>query len=298
MESRDPPRHALLAQLSGLTSEEMAAFQRWWPTLPPERRHLCLQRMSSLAEDDVELDFDTIFRLGLADADAQVREQAVVGLWESNDRTLVEPLMKLLKEDPAEPVRASAAISLGKFGALAEEGKILPRDGERIKEALLHVLENPRETIEVRRRALEGVAAFNTPRVQELIRQAYRGPEVEVRLSAIYAMGRTCDARWLPLLIKELKNPDPAFRYEAAGACAELGDEEVVPCLIPLLSDEDPEVQLAVIRTLGVCGGRLAKRALQRCLKSEDEAVRQAAEEALGQLDMEESPLDFKFPRP
>lgn len=289
------PKHAQLINLSGLDNEELEAFNRWWPSVPPERRRLMMDWLVAVAEDNVDLDFNAIFKRCLEDPDAQVRAQAVVGLWEYEDRSIVGPLTRLLQSDPDERVRASAAMALGKFSIMAETGKLLPRDGKHIRELLLAVVDNPRENIEVRRRSLESAACYNTPHVNELIRWAYNSTDSKLRLSSVYAMGRTCDPSWLATLIAETKSPDPSMRYEATNAFAEIGDTEAVPYLIPLLQDEDNQVQLAAVHALGAIGGPLAERALKRCLKYQDEAIQDAARDALNQLESEEDPLAFKL---
>ena len=86
------------------------------------------------------------------------------------------------------------------------------------------------------------------------------------------------------------------MRYEAANACAELAEEEDVPSLIPLLDDENLQVQLSAIRTLSALGGRLARRALLRCLDaSSEEVIHDAAEAAIQQMDADEDPVSIKF---
>ena len=141
---------------------------------------------------------------------------------------------------------------------------------------------------------MEAVAVFNTTKVRELIRWAYSSTEPKLRVSAVYAMGMTCDTSWLPTVLGELDNKDAAMRYEAANACAELGEEEAVPYLIPVLQDDDLQVELSAIRALGAVGGRLARRALQKCLKASDEVIQEAVEAALSQLEGEEDPIGFK----
>ncbi|MBM2832736.1 MAG: hypothetical protein HW414_1788, partial [Dehalococcoidia bacterium] len=288
-------KHSLLVHLSSLNDEEMEQFRAWWPSLPSEQRHKLIERLATVAEDNVEMDFSAIFRHCLTDDYSKVREIAVSGLWECDDHKLVDPLMTLAKNDPSQEVRISAVLALGKFGALAESRKLLPRNGERIKETLLFLLEDEQGTVEIRRRALEAVASFNTPRVRELIRWAYDSPDIKLRTSALYAMGRTGDPTWLPTLINEMGNKEQAMRYEAACACGEMGDEEAVPYLITLIQDEDLQVQLAAIRAMGVIGSPLAKRALLRCVKSGDEPLQDAAREALQQLEVEENPLRFNY---
>lgn len=294
-QSSDSPKHALLVQLSGLNDQEMEQFRRWWPSMPTERRRKLMDLLVTVGEDNVELDFNPIFCHCLNDDDPEVRERAIAGLWECDDRSIVAPLMTLLKSDPYERVRASAATALGKFTSLAVTGKLLFRHGERIKELLLSVLENEQESIEVRRRVLEAVACFNTPRIHSLIKWAYNSSNLKLYTSALYAMGRTCDPTWLPILTAATESKDPATRYEAASACAELGEEKAIPYLIPLIRDDDPHVQLAAIRALGAIGGPLAERALRQCVRSDDEVLQGAAQEALQQMETEHDPLNIKF---
>jgi HEAT repeat protein len=54
-------------------------------------------------------------------------------------------------------------------------------------------------------------------------------------------------------------------------------------------------VKEAAIHSLGEIGGRQAREALLALLDSESEAVRDAATEALAQLDFEEDPLSFRY---
>ena len=160
---------------------------------------------------------------------------------------------------------------------------------------LLYVLELQEESADVRRRALEAAAYIDTNRISELIRSAYTSDEPKLRVSALYAMGRTGNPVWLSNLIKEMESSDPAMRYEAATACAEMGEEDAVPYLVPLIQDDDTQVQVAAIQALGSIGGPLAKRAIMRCLNSDDNALEEAADAALEHMEMEEDPTGFKF---
>ena len=285
--------HSRLASLSGLDSTEIEHLRRRWPSIPTDRRREMMSRLVTLAEDDVDLDFEAVFRHSLKDEDPVVRERALSGLWECDDRTLMGSLISLLQDDPIEQVRASAALSLGRFSTLATLGKLLPKDGERVQEVLIAVVEDDTESTEVRRRALESAAVFNEGKIQQLIRDAYHSADETMRLSAVFAMGLTCDATWLSTIFSDLNSNDPAMRYEAANACGELGEEEAVPYLIALLQDEDLQVQLASIRALGALGGRLATKALQRCLRDDEEAIQEAAEAALEQMEAERTPFNF-----
>ena len=290
-----PLKYGDLAQLSGLTDSEVSSMNRLWASVPVERRRKLIERLVTMAENNIDLDFTSVFKHSLSDVDPTVRALGVNGLWESNDRKLVRPLIALLQEDSHKDVRASAAVALGKFGELAQDGKLLSRDGERIKEMLLTLLEEPDEDPEVWRRVLEAASVFNTPRVRELIGSAYASEESKLRISAIFAMGKTADAAWLPTLIKAADDDDPAIRYESAIALGELAEEEAVPHLVQLIKDHDTQVQLASIKSMGAIGGQLATHTLQKCLSANDDSIQEAAEVALRDIDLEDDPMGLSF---
>jgi HEAT repeat protein len=148
-----------------------------------------------------------------------------------------------------------------------------------------------RQPLDVRRRALESVGYFTGfDEIQRQIELAYANDDQLLRESALVAMGRSMQTRWLPTIAKELGSPSPALRYEAARASGEMAEEArgLLPKLAPLLNDGDSEVAFAAIWALGQIGGATAKRLLQQLRKSDDNARRQAAIDALEELALEE----------
>lgn len=290
-----PVRASTLTALSALGPAETSRFLTVWPDLPDVRRRQIVVKLVQLAEDNVELNFDTVYLMALADADADVRLAAVQGLWEYEGRDLINHLIGLLRFDLDARVRAEAALGLGRFALLAEFGRLAEVDADRVDDALRRAAADAGEAAEVRGRAIEAVGARSLPWVTDLIREAYAGGERRLRISAIHAMGRSCDARWLDDVIHELKNEDPEFRYEAATASGAIGDAAAVPHLVPLLDDADPEVQEAAIHALGEIGGREAKKALEQALDTRDERVREAIEQALAEADFYDDPLGFRL---
>lgn len=293
-DSNRPLSNTELTQLSDLNTEELATLRETWGNITPEWRRQIAGRLLELAEDNLELNFDAIFRSLLTDEDAEVRSTAVSGLWENEDASLITPLIRMVEQDSSFRVRAAATLALGKFAVLAECGKLRPVYAERLCKTLLPIIRDEKRPAEVRRRTLEAVAPLSLPEVREIITTAYKGEDKKLKISAIYAMGRNCDTRWLPYLIKELASTDAETRYEAASALGELEEAEAVPHLARLLADHDSDVQMAAIRALGQIGGTLAKNYLKHCLTSHSAAIRQMAEEALEELDSEEDPLDFQ----
>jgi HEAT repeat protein len=115
-----------------------------------------------------------------------------------------------------------------------------------------------------------------------------------MNISAVFAMGRSADSVWREIVTAELDSPNPEMRYEAARACGELEASAALSALIDLIeTDPDPEVQRMAIWALGRIGGKEARRVLEACCESEDEAFRQAAKEALDELDFLGGHLDF-----
>ncbi len=290
-----PLNNTELSELSDLSREELASFSQRFGALSARQRLEVVSRLVELSENNFELSFDGIFRLLLKDEDAKVRISAIKGLWESEDASLIRLLINLLENDPSYEVKAATATALGKFVLLAEHGKLRSVYVESLRRSLLQATHDEKNPIELRRRALEAISPLSLPEVTEVITLAYESGVPKFRISAVYAMGKSCNTSWLPILQKELKSGEAEVRYEATTAMGEIGEEESVAYLAELLDDPDPEVQLAAIRALGQIGGAEARRYLRQCLKSEGEAISQTAEAALAELEGGENPLGFRI---
>jgi len=291
----EPLINSRLAQLSNLSAEELKLLDQAWETTEPKRRRQIIYRLAELTEDNFDLNFDAVFKSRLKDPDDEVRSTAIEGLWESEETSLIEPLINLLEQDSSEKVQAAAATALGKFALLAELKKLRPSHKSKISRALLTIINDKSKPLEVKRRALEAAAPLSLPQMKQAIMEAYDSGEPRLKISALFAMGRSCSHSWLPILLKELTSTDVEIRYEAAGACGELGEKEAVPYLIELVGDPDVEIQLAAIKALGKIGASEAKGCLEQCLDNPNKVVQQAAEQALYELEGGEEPLSFQF---
>ena len=280
-----------LTRLSNLPESDALQITRVWLQIEPTRRKEIISRLAEMTEDNVSLNFTMLFELGMSDIEPVVRIQAILGLWECEDRHLIELFCKCLMFDPSDAVRAVAAEGLGRFCVLGAEGKLLEKDLLEINRNLLEVIQTPVTAILVRQKALEAIAPCHDDQVTNLIDKAYMDHEITFRHSAIYAMGRNGDARWLPYILKELRNADPAMRYEAVIASGQLGQEKVVPVLVEILDDGDMQINLATIDALGSIGGTMAKNILTKLLESEDQTIKDATRVALDLLLADEDPL-------
>jgi hypothetical protein len=287
-----PVRSLDLAELSDLSRGAVGQVRLTWAILSEERRFELITTMVEQAEANIHLNFHALLRTFLDDPDARVRRAAIEGLWEDEKTNLVPPLLDLLQGDPAVDVRAAAATSLGRYILLGVLGEIADQPAQLAEEGLTGAWYRPGERVEVRRRALEGLAYLNTSAINELIQNAYFDENDLMRQSALFAMGRSADRRWARVVLEELTSQEPAMRFEAAVAAGEMGLREAVQPLIRRLNDADSSVREAATSALGKIGGPAAKRALENLLAASDEVLVQAAEDALDELNFNADHLD------
>ncbi|MCY4583492.1 MAG: HEAT repeat domain-containing protein [Chloroflexi bacterium] len=279
---------SLLGRLSGLSPEEHRELQGAWCHIPTSRRLMIVRAVTGMAEDNIEMEFTGLLCAALRDDDAPVRASAAAGLWETGDRTVISPLAAMLVSDESHEARAAAASALGHFAEMAEAGKLIERDAALVQQALLGALEDDAEEHAVRRRALEAVAPMHHPDIPGWIRWAYKSDEPLLRQSAVYAMGRTCDPAWVPIVEYEFGSSVAAMRFEAANAARELADPKTLPHLHELVTDDDPQVVLAAVHAIGGIGGVAARRLLKHYVEQGDPTLSESAQEALRLLDADD----------
>ncbi len=280
-----PISYQLLRNLSELNARELKQFQEAWPGFSPQRRYELLRAMVALAEEHIEYNYNAIFAWTMEDVDPRNRALSIEGLWEDMTLRHMQRLSEILVRDEDMEVRAAAALALGRFVSWGEMEEIPAAYGEQAVEALWDVYHDPREHVHVRRRALEGIAASSHAGAPRLIENAHFDEDLSMRVSALYAMGRTADVRWIPYLLPELESQAPELRMEAARALGELEASAAVDPMIRMLDTEkDAEVRFAILEALGQIGGEKAKQALQLAADSEDEAEAEIADLALEQL--------------
>lgn len=294
----DPKQAPSATELTALDHLGGAEFERFlsvWRSLSIQRRRDIIDLLVDMAEDNVELDFGSVFTTGLLDDDVQVRAESIKALWEYEDDDLVEVLRRML-HDPEAIVRAEAALGLGRYllrVELSGEDQELARE---VESALRSKIDDESELVEVRGRALEAAGVRSEPWVHGAIEEAYGSGERRLTISAVHAMGRNADPAWLSVILEEMESEDAEMRFEAVMAAGSLGDERAIPKLGELSLDADAEVQEAAITALGQIGGSTARETLLNIASDQsDPRLLEAVRDALAEADFVEDPLGFRM---
>lgn len=267
-----------------------------WPQVSQRRKHTLLEDLEDLAEADKLTSFDDLARSLLTDTDPQVRARAIRLLWECDDAKLVPVYLNFLKNDEAVEVRAAAADVLGQFVNLGELDKIQAELHHKIEDQLLAATTSAKEIL-VRRRALESLGYSGRAEVVPLIEAAYREKDPDWMVSALLAMGRSCDDRWRIQVLSQLRSPGEDIRSEAIHAAGELELESARPVLLDILEDEDePEVRRELIWALSKIGGEGVRAKLEELHEiEEDDEEADSIEEALDALSFTEDMGNFSL---
>lgn len=275
----------LLYRLSDLAPDELEQFCNLWPRMDDERRRIVVRHLADITEENYRVDFSDVFSFCLGDGTAAVRLASLDGLWDSERVSLIGRIVEMMQSDPHTEVRSLAAATLGHYILMAEWGQIPAERVEPAIDALIEVQEDEEENPAVRRAALESLGAAPHPRVAELIESAYDSADLAMQLSALFAMGRSADGRWLPIILDEMSSMVDEMRLEAARAAGGIGHSDAVPELAELALADDLEVRLVAITALGQIGSDRASEILQGIAEDPEAAeVHDAVNEALEEL--------------
>jgi HEAT repeat protein len=282
IESHFHPRY--LYRLSDLEPEEITALQKAWRHIPLWRRQALMEDLEELGSANDLLSFEAIGRYAVSDEDPGVRNVAVRILWEFETADLAPLFLSIIETDSDADVRAAAASALGRFVYLGEIDE-LPKDIlQDIEDRLLRLIQSDNPP-QVRRCALESVSYSSRQEVHPLIEKAFSSGETEWMASALIAMGRSIDDRWVDDIISMLDSKFPILRAEAARAAGELEIGDCVPRLIELLDDSDERVRRAAIWSLSQIGGEGVREAIEDLLEeTEDYEEADLLENALDNL--------------
>lgn len=286
-------RPAELIGLSDLGAADVRLVEAAWSGVPVATRLRTVQELVDMVEERLDFHFGRFLRISLADEDPRVRQLAINGLWEDEGADMAGRLCALMETDESQDVRAQAAQGLARFADLAELGQLEPSAAD-LQQRLFAVATNDEESWHVRRRAVEAASSFaSDPRLPDLIERMFEEDELGLRASAVYAMGRAMDRRWLATTINQFVSDDAEIRYEAARAAGMLGDTDALPGLSELARDDDLEVRLAAITAVGQIGGSAAVRILRRLVEEAPETDDEAIDDALIEASISADPLSL-----
>jgi HEAT repeat protein len=288
LDTEQPFPARYLYRLSDLDSVELKSLAEIWPKLPAWRKVALMEDVEQVGDKNTLLSFEALGSFAVLDGDPQVRTLAVRALWEYEEPRLASVFLNLLETDPAVEVRAAAAGGLGKYVYLGEVEDLPKKTLRKIEESLLRSLNGEDEAI-VRRNALEALGYSVRKEVPALIEAAYKSDDQEWTASALYAMGRSCDEHWSPMVLAMLDSLLPKLREEAARAAGELEIHAAVPHLLELLDDPDQDARLAAIWSLSQLSGEGVREALEEIAEDTDDAEELSfIEEALDNLSFTE----------
>lgn len=268
--------------LSEMTGDELKAVIPVWSRLTAVAKHRVLSALNEASEAMFELSFREIALLSIMDESGLVRAKAIDLLWTDESVETMQKLMSLAESDPEVKIRSRALESLGRFILLGEYGDIPAELADEAQALTYTIHKNMSEPVEIRRRALESLANSSHSAVEQLILAAYADGNHELRIGALFAMGRTCNQTWRDQLLNELENDNNEYVYEAIRACGRIQVLDSVQRIGELAQSEDQEIQMMAIWSLGEIGGRLAFEILARLDETiADENLAAAIDEAL-----------------
>ncbi len=279
------------ALLSDLDSEGLAVVRTVWPGMSSRARAVIAGRLVAAAAERYDLQFVRIFMDLLSDQDAVVRQFAVTGLSEEESSEIVERLVRLTEADSSADVRAASASALSEYATAAAADEDIGMDADELRDVLETIVVDEDEPSLVRRAALESWAVFGSrgaegfsTTVAEAIAEMYNSGETDSQASALIAMGRTLDLRWLSFVERDLASDDAELRLAAVRSAGQLGETTLVEPVTVLTTDDDDEVRLAAVVALGQIGGPGAVRVLRNLAadpeRTDQDAVNEAIEEA------------------
>lgn len=284
-----PPVH--LHRFSDISTTDLANLEKSWSQINPDRRAALLEDLEDLAEADTLVSFDDLSKFALTDPDPRVREVALRLLWESQEVGLVAKMLQMVENDPAEKVRGAAATALGQFIYLGELEEIPEAVLRRIEKRLLEIAASASEPKLVRRRALEALGFSSRPELKPLILAAYNNNDPEWLVSALFAMGRSANATWIPSVMDMLDSDNEEVLFEAVRAAGELEAPAARRPLLKMVKSqpEGSEIRMAAIWSLSKIGGEKVRDTLEKALEeSEDDDEIEMLEDALENLQFTE----------
>lgn len=263
-----------------------------------------LRLIAQISESDERFtaDYSALLEGFLQDPSEEVRAAAVQALWDYPEPRLTARLIEVATRDEALDVRVAALLTLGRAvyeGDLSDEpesdderwDEIHAPDrtsGDRALNFLLATFADEGRSPAERRQALESLAFSHAPEVLSAIEQAHESSDADMRVSAIFAMGRNGAAQWEPIVLAALQSSHPDIRTEAARAAGEMALAAAAPTLAQWARRKETprQVRLWAIFALGQTGAADAAPLLERLTRDRDAEIADTARAALDEWEL------------
>lgn len=282
----------ILKGLSGLSTEQIERLKPIWTNLETSYRLLLMQMLIDGSQNDALLTYDEIGIMNLDAAEAEIRKTAIEMLVYTQSLSLMQMLLNMARNDKSLEVRIAAVSELGRFVLLGEYLEIPEDSATEIQDTLLEIYMIEENDLNLRRFALESLSNATRDEIIPLIEDAYHSGNALFQISAVTAMGNSCDSRWEQNILQELANEDTDIRLEAIRAAGAIQLEKSVPHIIEIFGDDelDTEERDRVVWSLGEIGGDEALNVLNILLEqaknNDDEDFELFVEEAISNAEM------------
>lgn len=293
------PDPDILIGFSGMTDTQYAEFAPVWGKFGTTFQRVLLQSLADIADSNLELDYTTIAEHNLRNEDAGVRQAAIEILAEVHTPELMYQLIDMVRSDDDTNVRAEAMRGIGRFVLAGELGELDDQVSHDAQQIALDVINDSQQAPEVQRYAVEAIANCSRPEVTNIIHAAYQSDDAQLRISAVAAMGKSCDAQWELIVMNELESSDDDMQLNAARAAGDLQLTAAVPLLGQMLDYGDRVLKEVAIWSMGEIGSKEAVRILEAFAEvaeeAEDDQLLEVTEDAISNASLMNGDLFSMF---
>ena len=276
--------------LSDLSAEKAAKLGAVLEGLTPERRAAFYQGMKETHHESFEYDFSPIAKIGLEDADGEIRADAIEILGLEDSRETGARILEAAQSDPSEKAQITAIDVLGQYMLEDDLGGTIPVDRKKLREALEKLIEN--KSAAVRRAAVVAYAVSETKRVNEIIRGYLAGNDRDELIAALRAISISMNDEFSESVLELLEHDDEEIVIEAIRAAGALQLKEALPALFEMISRFDritPDLLLAAVGAVAEIGdesGMDVLETLGEAAVDMDDEITEAVDDCIDTLNM------------
>jgi HEAT repeat protein len=278
-------REAAAAALGRLGTEETIAPLAALLNTPDAPVHAVAQALAALHDRYAKLYGEGTYIAGLSrDAIDSTGAQNLLGALSESGSGELRPLALVVGWLEGAAVERALTRLLGHADARGETVEALVRHGSRVTDLLIEQLGS--EDLEIRKSAVFALGRIGDARAAPALIEVL-DEDAELVIAAANALAKIGDRRAFDALLALVGDSNAAVRQAAIGALNSLGSPEMPGRVLPLLGDTDANVRESAVKIAGYFGyPECADLLLERCL-DEDERVRRAAIEHLPYLEDE-----------